>query len=252
MRSRTEAAPSFVFADALAPEGAELVLSGEESHYLSRVVRAREGERVTATDGRGGLAHVRLTDVGRETRGRIERLEQRPRLRTLIVACGAPEGDRADWMVEKLAELGAARLQPLDCERGGWTRWEGRADRLMRLARAALRQSRSCHAIEIASPLPFERWLQSGPEGEKFLADPQGGRASAESPPVEGAATVAVGASGGFSEDEHNVMREMEFRLVRLAPTRLRTETAAVVAAAWWAAAAPGTPEAGERGPDGR
>ena len=171
---------------------------------------------------------------------------------TLIVACGAPEGDRADWMVEKLAELGAARFQPLDCERGGWTRWEARQDRLLRLARAALRQSRACHAIEVAAPMPFELWLQSGPEGSRFLADPDGARASGETPPAEGIATLAVGPSGGFSEGEHKAMRGMEFRLVRLAPARLRTETAAVAAAAWWAAAAPDPSGAGEWGADCR
>ena len=250
MRSRAEAAPSFVFADSLAPVGGELVFSADESHDLSRVVRTREGDRVTATDGRGGLAEIRLSEVGRECRGRIERLEARPRTRALIVACGVPEGDRADWMVEKLAELGAAVLQPLDCERGAWTRWDTRADRLMRLARAALRQSRACHAIDIAAPMPLASWLSSGPVGVRFLADPDGARASAAPAPAHGDATITVGPSGGFSAGECKAMQESEFRLVSYASSRLRTETAAIAAAAWWAAAAPsaagpveGTPE---------
>ncbi len=232
MRSRSEAAPSFVFVESLAITGADLAFGEEESRYLSRVVRARVGERATATDGRGGRAEVRLTAVGHSCSGQIERLEQVERGRELCLACGAPEGDRADWMIEKLAELGVATFQPLDCERGGWERALGRVGRWERLARAALRQSRACHSLSLLPARPLDEWLVSPLPEARLLADPEGTAASGS---MGGKAMViAIGPSGGFSPEEKKALQEKEFALLWLAGSRLRTETAALASAAWW------------------
>lgn len=237
MRPRAEAAPRSVFAEVLPGPGERLGLAEDESHSLARVVRARVGESVTVTDGRGGRAELELSAIGRVCEGRVTRLEHLARTRTLTLACGAPEGDRGDWLIEKAAELGVSVLQPLDTERGRWERAAAREARWARLARAALRQSRACWALELRTPEPFAVWLGRMPAGPLWLADPAGAPAGAAPAAAQGQTTVAVGPASGFSDAERKALQDNGFQFLSLAPSRLRTETAALAAAAWWAAA---------------
>ncbi len=233
-----DAVPATLWLPGLAGAGSEIVLGPEDAHYVSRVCRAQAGERFEATDGEGSRATLTLLSARGEVRARVESLRREPRPPHAVVACGAPERDRADWLVEKLAELGVAEFQPLDCERGRWERWETRRERFERLALAALRQSRGAWRLKLAEPLDPAAWAAGlTPGGGRWLADP-GGTA-----PVPGEAggpeAVAVGPSSGFSDREIHLLAGAGFRPIRLAPFRLRTETAAVCWAAAWAARVP-------------
>lgn len=229
MRSAADGSPSFVHVPSLRESGDEITLEGEEAHYLRRVVRIRPGETVTATDGRGTLAELCVLEAGEGVRAEVRSRRSVERAGELTVWCGAPEGDRADWLVEKLAELGVATLQPVDAERGRWERAEARGERWRRLAVAALRQSRSTHLLEILPARPLAELLKAGrPQGEAWLADPAG----ALFHPADFAsglkATAAVGPSSGFSGDELKRLEACGFVAVRLTAGRLRTETAAL------------------------
>ena len=129
-----ETSPSLLLVEDLPGVGRRVALPEDESHYLIRVCRARPGDRVSATDGRGALATLRMVEGGREAVVEVETCARSERTRVARVLCGPPEGERGDWMIEKLAELGVAVFQPLDCERGGWERMKGRAERWRRLA----------------------------------------------------------------------------------------------------------------------
>lgn len=235
MRSAADAAPSFLYLPELREAGDTVTLGPEDARYLAKVVRAREGERVTATDGVGLLATLVLESVRPEVVLAVES-------RTLTLAppaarllCGAPEGERGDWLVEKLAELGVTHFQPVDGERNRWPdalrleRWE-------RLAVAALRQSRSAWRIELAAPLSLAEAVALEVSGECWLADPAGMAPEAR-PTAPGADfTGAVGPSSGFSDAERKLLEKHGFVPVRLSGTRLRTETAAIALASNWAA----------------
>jgi 16S rRNA (uracil1498-N3)-methyltransferase len=242
MRSAADGAPSFVHVPGLAQAGGEIAIEGEEAHYLRRVVRIRPGEVVTASDGRGALAELRVleplaaSDVVRAEVLARRRVERGP---GLDLWCGAPQGDRADWLVEKLAELGVASFQPLDCERGGWERAERRAERWRRLAVAAMRQSRSAFVLSIAAPVGLDQALAARqPTGRAYLADPEGEALRAAAPAGLEPVTAAVGPSSGFSAAEINRLRDKGFAPIRLTANRLRTETAALAMAALLLAAA--------------
>src|SRR2546421_812683 len=101
MRSAADAAPSFVHLPELAAIRDERALTGDAAHYLARVVRVRPGERLTATDGEGlvtalAVVDVRPREVVVRPEGSPERVPPPARLRLL---CGAPEGERGDWLV---------------------------------------------------------------------------------------------------------------------------------------------------------
>lgn len=228
-----DASPSFVWVPELCEPGGRLELPEPEIRYLARVCRARAGDRVTVTDGRGGLASARLTP-GRPLGAEIETLERRPEDRRAVVLCGAPEGQRADWLVEKLAELGVSEFQPIDCQREAWGRSAGRIARWQRLAVAALKQSRRCHLLQVLDPLPLAEAISRLPEvAPRWLADPEGAWAGELRP--DGRESIGlVGPASGLSPWERRRLSDLEFRRIRLSDARLRTETAALAWASWW------------------
>ena len=225
----------------LGASGSALRLAPEEAHYVTRVCRARPGDLVDATDGRGALARLRLTNVGRDAGAEVIAVERRERTRRAWLWCGAPERGRADWMVEKLAELGVERFQPLECDGAPWPAGAARGERWQRLAVAALRQSRRVFLMEIRPAVPLDEAL-AGMERPAVcrVGDPDGLPALGGGPSAgAGALEIgAIGPSGGFSAEERARLGAAGFAPTRLADARLRTETAAVSLAAWWAAGA--------------
>lgn len=237
-----EVAPSFVWVPDLPSTGARLTLPEDESHYVTRVCRGRPGDRLSATDGRGALATLRLVAVGSRAVAEVESCERMHPERSARVLSGAPQGERGDWMVEKLAELGVTVFQPLDCERGRWERMKGRMERWRRLAIAALRQSRRRFLFEIRAPVPLAQALAELPsEGLRWVADSAGTPASLSPPPRCAEAAVLIGPSGGFSPAERERIGGAGVVPIALSDGRLRTETAAMAWACWWSASGGGS-----------
>ncbi|HEY6867655.1 MAG TPA: RsmE family RNA methyltransferase [Candidatus Eisenbacteria bacterium] len=232
-----EAAPSFVWIPEL--EGAttgsgELELSLEESHYLGRVCRVRPGDIVSGTDGRGAYAELRIVAVAQRVRAVITGLSRVARARRGWVCSGPPEGRRADWLVEKLAELGVEAWQPLECARGEWRTSAPTVARWRRLAVAGLRQSRRPFLMEVRPPQPLEQALGTLPPGSRlWLADSGGRRGLA--PPAGDACTVGlIGPAAGFDDREKARASSLGFEPICLSDGRLRSETAALAWALWW------------------
>jgi 16S rRNA (uracil1498-N3)-methyltransferase len=231
-----DALPAFLHLPSLGAAGAAVPLGPDDLHYVRRVCRGRDGDLATATDGAGKVAEVRLEDLRGAGRAVVLRVEERPLRRAATVLCGAPEGERADWLVEKLAELGIAVFQPVDCARGGWGRAAGRLERWQRLTVAALRQSRQAHRMEVRAPLPLAAAVAAlDPATARWLAEPTGAppAAAGQDAPLE---VVAIGPAGGFNAAERDLMTAAGFTLISLSDNRLRTETAALAWAAGWAA----------------
>ena len=230
-----DAAPSFLFLPELGTLPSRFPLTGDAARYLTRVVRAREGERVHASDGAGLVALLRVERAGPEPLLVVESSRVCPPAPPARLLCGAPEGERGDWLVEKLAELGITELRLVDCARARWPE-RGREARWERLAEAALRQSRSAWKMAIRPPVPLERALEGLAAGPRWLADAAGAPLATPGTAADAPLAGAVGPSPGFSDDERGVLVAAGFSPVRLAPARLRAETAAVALAAHWAA----------------
>jgi len=235
-----EAAPSFLVLPDLPPPGERMVLPEDESRYVSRVCRVRPGERVSATDGRGGLAVLRVLDRGPKTSVEVESCERARATRAAWVLAGAPEGERGDWLVEKLAELGVTVFQPVDCQRGAWARAAHRHERWQRLAVAALRQSRRRFRLDVRTPLPLDAATAGLPDdASAWLADADGPPASGVPPPPKGVAIGLVGPAAGLSPAERDSATARGFHAIALSDSRLRSETATLAWACWWSAAVP-------------
>ena len=116
------------------PDGDRAVLAGDEARHLTRVLRAKVGDTVSLFDGTGREWPARVASLGRD---RVELDTGKPAIDSLpseiplTLAVALPKGDRQKWMVEKLTELGAARLIPLETARG-----DGMVDEIVMLAPA--------------------------------------------------------------------------------------------------------------------
>lgn len=217
------------------------VLSDEDVHHLGAVLRLRPGEVVGVTDGRGGWRScVWAGDSVVEVAGELVRVSRASP--AVCVGFALVKGDRNEWAVQKLTELGVDRIVLLHTDRGV-VRWdEGRSashlERLRKVARQALMQSRGLWMPEVDGVVEVASLVDG--EGAA-LADPAGCSISAS------VRTVLVGPEGGWSDRELSLGKD---RLVGLGGGVLRTETAAVAAGVLLTAlrggiVAPAGPESG-------
>lgn len=141
-----------------------------------------------------------------------------------------PKGKRMDLVVEKAAELGAAKVVPLITDRSIVKAGEGnKLDRWRRIAESAARQSLRTVVPEVASPMAFREALE-GAEGAVLLHN------APELPPLEevvsSPASLFIGPEGGWSDEEMGMARECGASFARIGPYRLRSETAGIAAVA--------------------
>jgi 16S rRNA (uracil1498-N3)-methyltransferase len=193
-------------------------LDDAASHHVFRVLRVRDGEAVTVTDGAGWWRECRAVA------GTIEPVAAPVagghRSPPLTIAFAIPKHDRPEWIVQKLTELGVDHIVLLHAERSV-VRWDGdravkHLDRAKRIAVEALQQSRGVWLPAIAGPAAAAEFLPSA-----VAAEP-GGR-----PVAVGDRILAIGPEGGWSPAELDMAADR----VSLGAGVLRVETAAIVAA---------------------
>lgn len=208
-----------------------LRLSSEESHHLLHVFRAKEGTPFEATDGRGGFFACVLESVERRAAvGRIvERREgQGEMTRPMELVVGLPEWRAVEQIVEHAVPLGATSIDFVVCERTGRdVLGPQRIERLMRVARAALKQSRRSRLPELTSSGKLTKAIVDLRPGDRYMADPEAnpltpGPAKQSQAPIQ----LAVGPPGGFSEEERRFLLDQQFVPISMGPSRLTTETA--------------------------
>lgn len=195
-------------------------LSDDDDHHLRRVLRVGPTDVVTVCDGAGAWVEARLARDGLAVTSAVVR-EPPPPVASVLSAI--PKGDRLEWMVQKLTELGATQIGFIDCARSV-VRWDAERatrhlPRLRRIAREAAMQSRRTWLPEIGHLVAF---ASIAPLESTALADPDG--MPRVPPPVD---TILVGPEGGFTTDE----LVLNGRRVALGRQLLRIETAAVAAA---------------------
>jgi 16S rRNA (uracil1498-N3)-methyltransferase len=236
--ARAAAAAQVFVEDPSRPE-----LTDDDQHHLVRVLRLRVGEVVVASDGRGRWRPCRLGDpAGGSQLGRWPWLEaDGPVLAEdaptpqLTVAFAPVKGDRPEWVVQKLTELGIDRIVPLLTARSV-VRWDGdRGDRavarLRRVAREAAAQCRRVWLPAVTEVRTVADLARSTRDGTAALTRLGG------DPPVPGTTVLAVGPEGGWAPEE----LDLGLPEVGLGPFVLRSETAAVAAGSILAALRAGT-----------
>ncbi|HNJ98485.1 MAG TPA: 16S rRNA (uracil(1498)-N(3))-methyltransferase [Ilumatobacteraceae bacterium] len=202
------------------------LLDPDDEHHLFRVLRLRDGELVTATDGHGSWRELRVTGGGLAVDGD---LKVEPAVPLVTIAVAIPKGDRLEWMVQKLTEVGVREILLVDCARSV-VRWDAgkvakQLVRLERIAREAAMQSRSVWRTQVQGPVVF---AEVAARERVVLAEPDAPRWGTTSAVAAGdVEVVVIGPEGGFSPDELALVPGR----VGLSDQVLRVETAALVAA---------------------
>ncbi|HZQ28695.1 MAG TPA: RsmE family RNA methyltransferase [Acidimicrobiales bacterium] len=228
---RASAAHVFV-ADVAAPE-----LRDDDRHHLQRVLRLRAGETVTVSDGLGSWRSCAFRGgAGLEPAGEVS-TEARPEP-VITVGFAPVKGDRPEWAVQKLVEVGADVIVPFTSARSV-VRWDGdkaarNRDRLERVAVEAAMQSRRVWLPEVreigALDAAMARVRSGCPAGGP-AGSPAGGRLALAEPGGEPLSlafpTVFIGPEGGWSPEE----LALDVGHVCVSSTILRAETATMAAA---------------------
>lgn len=196
------------------------VLDGDDQKHLAKVLRLRDGETVSCSDGAGSWRLCTWNNASLHPVGDVI-VEVAP-TPTLTVAVSPVKGDKTDLVIEKLVEIGVDSIVLLAPVERSVVRWASdKVDhvvgRYRRIARAAAMQSRRVFLPTISGPVGLETVLADS----AAVAEPGG-----ESP-WQSVTTVVIGPEGGFTERE---LASATHR-VDLGPHVLRAETAAIVAA---------------------
>jgi 16S rRNA (uracil1498-N3)-methyltransferase len=209
-------ARAHVFVDDLAAPR----LSDADHHHVARVLRLSVGAEVTVGDGAGGWRPARLTDGPAvvPTGAVVDDPRADP---PITVAFALVKGERPEWTVQKLTELGVDRIVPFAAERGV-VRWDAaKADRqASRFADIARQAAMQCRRTRLPRVDRLATFAEVAALDGAAMADPDGG------PPSLAHPTVLVGPEGGWSPGE----TAADLPLVRLGSYILRAETAAVTA----------------------
>lgn len=230
----------------VAPErlaAGELELRGDDHRYLARVLRLAAGADVELFDGDGRVATARVVAVTeRATRLAVAAPRPAPdrvgpELRVLLPLI---KGDRTEWAIQKLVELGVDHVTPIATERGvvrvPADRAEARRARFEAVARGAARQCGRATVPVVAPIAALADAIAARPPGALAVVAWEGERerplrAALPADPPE-AVVVLVGPEGGLTDDELAAAQASGFVPVGLGPRVLRAETAAVAAIA--------------------
>ena len=228
-------------------EGGIARLDAEESGHCVRVLRHRAGDEISVIDGLGSMYRCRLSDDSPKGAS-AEVLEAFPRwgshpYHLTVACCPTKNNERFEWFVEKATEVGVDRIVPVIGDRS--ERKVYKTDRAARIALSATKQSLKSRIPEIAEPVSVKDFIsgrflslsKDAPESLKLIAYCFEGDTRRIS--IQEALraysgqdiTVLIGPEGDFSPEEARLAIDHGYIPVHLGSSRLRTETAAVLAA---------------------
>ena len=217
-------------------------LQGHEAHHLAKASRMRPGDRVCLFNGNGYEYPSRIDSIDkRSVLLEVECVDEANRELpvTIDVACPLPKGDRAQFLIEKLTEIGVTSFIPLQTARSVVHPSDGKMEKLGRTVIEACKQCGRNKLMKLGKP---ERW-------ETICKDDDSNRIRLMAHPEESDAkwskvfssinakkngfVVALGPEGGFTEEEVALGKRNGWQAVNLGERILRIETAALVLVSW-------------------
>lgn len=228
-----------LFIDHPLATGQPVTLEAAQAHYLSGVMRLRAGEVISVFNGRDGEWSASIAEAGKRG-GSLELLEQTAPQRNppdLWLLFAPIKKARTDFIVEKAAELGAARILPVQTD---FTNSERiRQDRLQAHAIEAAEQCGGTYVPGVDELVPLFRLLDGWDETRRILwaDEAMAGPAQTLAELPAGPWAILIGPEGGFSETERSRLQALSFvARISLGPRILRADTAAVAAMTLWQA----------------
>jgi 16S rRNA (uracil1498-N3)-methyltransferase len=207
-------------------------LSEASSRHCIQVLRMRTGAHLNLTNGMGLKFEASILSEDRKAAVvQILSTETIPAPeRTICIGIALlKNSDRFEWMLEKITEIGVSQIYPLNSKRSEQHRF--RFDRYQQILIAAMLQSQQCWLPILHEPLVATKLIQDADQALKLIAhceDDQKNPLQLVAPAQT--SLILIGPEGDFSREEIELALQNNFIPVSLGETRLRTETAGVVA----------------------
>jgi 16S rRNA (uracil1498-N3)-methyltransferase len=224
--------------------GTTVTIEGSDARHIRLVLRLKKGDRIRLVDEEQSLHEASVESVtGKAVVARIVETERgaAPSKRLLTVVQSIPRLPKADLIVQKLTELGAVKIIFSPTERSpyrdGQKRMQDRLERLRRIAGEAAKQCSRSSIPDVAVCADLKAALEAlGPEALMLVANENAGGKSLRDcfGQTTGASDVAIfiGPEGGFTPEETRLLESVGADSFSIGRNILRTETAAIVAAA--------------------
>ena len=214
----------------------EIVLDEDTSRHVVQVLRMKEGEKLNLTDGKGSLITAEVIDAHKKhcsVKISDSQLKTQDPRKVVIAISLLKNTSRFEWFLEKATEIGISEIIPLICERTEKQKF--RFDRMKGICLSAMLQSQQCWLPELHEPVLYsDLVMKRFDEHRKMIAhcleenkeELAGLQISKLSNPL-----IVIGPEGDFTKNEIELALQNNFIPVSLGKTRLRTETAGIVAA---------------------
>ena len=228
------ALPFFYIADYNSSQK-EIVLDEDTSRHVVQVLRMKESEQLNLTDGKGNLIIANVASAHKKhcIVNVIDSRLTTHHLRNISIAISLLKNtSRFEWFLEKATEIGVSKIIPMICERTEKQKF--RYERMKGICISAMLQSQQCWLPLLYEPKQFSHLvIEQFTDQQKFIAhcetSDKKNNLSAFKPFDH--STILIGPEGDFTKQEIDVALQNNFKPVSLGETRLRTETAGVVAA---------------------
>lgn len=208
-------------------------LSEETSKHCIQVLRMKAGEALELTNGKGGLYTANIAQEDKRHSTVIiekETIVAAPEKKISIAISLLKNASRFEWFLEKATEIGVTEIIPLICSRTEHHRF--RFDRMQQILIAAMLQSQQSWLPVLHEPVKFNAFVSGATQTQKLIAHCEENRkTSLANIKTENSSLLLIGPEGDFTSQEITWALDNGFEPVSLGNTRLRTETAGIVAA---------------------
>lgn len=205
----------------------------EESRHIIKVLRKKDSDILHVTNGQGLLFETEIT-LASDNKCIVEVLSIKktpePKFRLHLAVAPTKMNDRFEWFLEKATEIGIQEITPIICDRS--ERKVINLERFEKIILSAMKQSNETYLPKLNEAISFKEFIKQKNEGLQLIAhcEETDKKSLKEVLKPNENVTLLIGPEGDFSEKEIALALENNFQPVMLGNTRLRTETAAVVA----------------------
>jgi 16S rRNA (uracil1498-N3)-methyltransferase len=214
----------------------QVLLDEDTSRHVVQVLRMATGQKLNLTDGKGHLLCCEIVEAHKKncTVAIQEIKKQQPKTKNISIAISLIKNpSRFEWFLEKVTEIGVSEIVPLICERTEKEKF--RWDRMNAICISAMLQSQQCWLPVLNVPVEFDNLMMRKFDNcGKFIAHcEEGVKDSFNDFHISKFShlLICIGPEGDFTKQEIDLAIQNNFLPVSLGDTRLRTETAGVVAA---------------------
>ena len=228
--------PFFYYEPSVASANTILFLNEETSRHCVQVLRMKGGDELQLTNGKGDLFTAAIVNADKKRCSvTITEATHEPRKNEQICVAVSllKNANRWEWFLEKAVEMGVQQIVPLLCERTEKQHYKN--ERLHNIVVAAMLQSRQLWLPQLHPPTPLNEVIgKENSFAQKLIAHcrDEENKVLLSALPIQKNTQILIGPEGDFTEKEIALAMQNTYQPVSLGNTRLRTETAGVVASA--------------------